>query len=171
MTERQIAANRRNSRMSTGPTSRNGKRRSARNALKHGLSVPTDPASDDVRALASLLSPAPASARIAALAVEAARRIIDFDRVKEAHQHLYSRLGSSPILMTSPTQPRVEPSGLAKIAASFIKELQHPTAAPLTIADVAKQLDKLARYERRALSLRERALRELAVGMATKKDT
>jgi hypothetical protein len=155
--------------MSTGPISRNGKLRSARNALKHGLSVSTDPTRDDVRALAALLSPAPASDHIAALAVEAARRIIDFNRVKEAHQHLYSRLGKSPILATSPTQPRVELSELAKIAASFIKKLQPPTAAPLTISGLAKQLDKLAHYERRALSSRERALREFADGIATEK--
>jgi hypothetical protein len=86
MSEKQIAANQRNSRMSTGPISRTGKQRSARNALKHGLSVSTDPAGEEVRALAALLSPASAKDHIIALAVEAARRIIDFDRVKEVHQ-------------------------------------------------------------------------------------
>jgi len=170
MSEKQTAANRRNSRMSTGPISRTGKRRSARNALKHGLSVSTDPAGENVRALAALLSPEPAKDHIAALAVEAARRIIDFDRVKEVHQQLYSRLGTSPILAKSPIQPGVELGGLAQIAASFIKELQPPTAAPLTIPDLAKQLDKLARYERRTLSLRERALQELADGITNNKD-
>jgi hypothetical protein len=37
--ERQIAANRRNARKSTGPRSRAGKRRAARNSWKHGLAA------------------------------------------------------------------------------------------------------------------------------------
>lgn len=40
-TERQIAANRRNALLSTGPRSEGGKRRSRRNALKHGLTAET----------------------------------------------------------------------------------------------------------------------------------
>ena len=36
---RKLAANRANARRSTGPRTREGKRRSSRNALKHGLSV------------------------------------------------------------------------------------------------------------------------------------
>ena len=60
----------------------------------------------------------------------------------------------------------VELTGLAKIAAGFFKELQSPTAPPLTITDLAKHLDKLARYERRTLSLRERALGKLADAIA-----
>jgi hypothetical protein len=37
---------------------------------------------------------------------------------------------------------------------------------PFTITDLARQLDKLARYERRTLSLRERALGNLADAIA-----
>ena len=160
MSEKRTAANRRNARMSTGPKSTSGKQRSARNALKHGLSVSADPISDNVRSLAALLSPVEARDHVAALAVEAARRIIDFDRVRVAHQDFYARLGSSPMLTV------VELTGLAKIAAAFNKELQPPTAPPLTITDLAKHLDKLARYERRTLSLRERALGKLADAIA-----
>jgi hypothetical protein len=44
-TERQIAANRANSKKSTGPKTTAGKRRSSRNAFRHGLSgpLPEDP--------------------------------------------------------------------------------------------------------------------------------
>ena len=161
MSEKRIAANRRNAKLSTGPISTKGKRRSALNAVKHGLSIPTDRADDTVRAFAALLSPAPASDRVADLAVEAARRIVDFNRVKEAYLVLYAGLGSDPILIDPATQPASE-CGLAALAASLIKLCQPPTA----LTGLAKQLDKLARYERRALSLRERALGELAEAIA-----
>jgi hypothetical protein len=170
MTARRLDANRRNSKVSTGPISRAGKQRFARNALKHGLSVSAHPTNPQVRAFAALLAPAPESDHIAALAVEAARRIIDFNRVKDAHQQLYLRIAGSPILVQSPTQHPVERGGSAKIAASFgTEQPSRQTLAPLTIADLAKELDKLARYERRALSSRERALRELADAVAAHK--
>ena len=51
--------------------------------------------------------------------------------------------------------------GLDELAAELIRQLQPPTAEALTISDLARELDKLARYERRALSLRDGALREL----------
>ena len=38
--ERQIAANRRNAQKSTGPTTGQGKKRSSKNAYRHGLSLP-----------------------------------------------------------------------------------------------------------------------------------
>src|SRR3982074_2114689 len=165
MSEKRRAANRRNAKMSTGPISARGKQKSARNAVKHGWSIPPPPADDNVRALAALLWPAAASNHISALAVEAARRIIDFNRVRVAHRALYAGLGSQPILIAPATQPATE-CGLAAIAASLIKLYQPPTAPRLTITGLAKQLDKLARYERRTLSLRERAMKELADAIA-----
>ena len=164
MSEKRTAANRRNAKLSTGPISTKGKRKSALNAVKHGLSIPTDRADDTVLALAALLSPTAASGHISALAVEAARRIVDFNRVKRAYLVLYAGLGSDPILIDPATQPATE-CGLAALA-SLIKLYQPPTARPLTIAGLAKQLDKLARYERRALSARERALGELEAAIA-----
>jgi hypothetical protein len=58
--ERQIAANRRNAKKSSGPRSAAGKARSGRNALRHGLAIASRmiPAfQQDVMALARLLSP------------------------------------------------------------------------------------------------------------------
>jgi hypothetical protein len=129
-------------------------------------SISTDPAGDNVRALAALLLKAPGSDHMANLAVEAARRMIDFERVREAHRLLYARFGNVPALTILPSQSTAELNGLAEIAAGFIKGLQPPKAPPLTITDLAKQLGKLARYERRILSLRERALGELADAIA-----
>src|SRR6516162_3149576 len=45
--QRQIEANRRNARKSTGPRSSQGKRRAACNALRHGLSLGTGILGDD----------------------------------------------------------------------------------------------------------------------------
>jgi hypothetical protein len=59
--ERQIAANRRNAKKSSGPRSVDGKARSRRNALRHGLSITSRaiPAfRQDVMLLARALSPA-----------------------------------------------------------------------------------------------------------------
>jgi hypothetical protein len=59
--ERQIAANRRNAKKSSGPRSADGKARSRRNALSHGLSIASRaiPAfQQDVMLLARALSPA-----------------------------------------------------------------------------------------------------------------
>jgi hypothetical protein len=59
--ERQIAANRRNAKKSSGPRSADGKARSRRNALRHGLSIASRaiPAfQQDVILLARALSPA-----------------------------------------------------------------------------------------------------------------
>jgi len=50
MSEKRTAANRRNAKLSTGPISTKGKRKSALNAVKHGLSIPTDRADDTVLA-------------------------------------------------------------------------------------------------------------------------
>lgn len=164
MNERRIAANRRNAKMSTGPTSRRGKQSSARNALKHGLSIAADPAADNVRALASLLVPTPCNHDLGALALEAARRIVDHDRVRDAHQDIYRELysrcsGAAPSIL--PEHLLVEWRGSLKIPATEINELRLDRIQSLSISDLAKQLDKLARYDRRTLSARERALAEL----------
>jgi hypothetical protein len=59
--ERQIAANRRNAKKSSGPRSAAGKARSGRNALRHGLTITSgrNPVfQQDVLVLARFLSPA-----------------------------------------------------------------------------------------------------------------
>ena len=159
MNERRLAANRRNAKMSTGPKSRRGKQSSARNAFKHGLSIAAAPAADNVRALASLLSPTPCSYDLAALALEAACRIIDYDRVRDAHQHLYQSLRGlcgDAVDLVGLEKPSAELSGPATIPADSVNEL-----SPVLLSDLAKQLDRLARYDRRTLSARDRALMEL----------
>jgi hypothetical protein len=95
--ERQIAANRRNAKKSTGPRSANGKARSRRNAFRHGLSIKSReiPASEeDVLRLAQLLSSAGENAGDAALA--AAEADIDMLRIQKYRAALIEKWRASP---------------------------------------------------------------------------
>jgi hypothetical protein len=55
-TEKQIAANRSNSKRSTGPKTATGRLKSSRNAFRHGLSRPMTPNSVEVEAIARALA-------------------------------------------------------------------------------------------------------------------
>jgi hypothetical protein len=84
-TERQIAANRQNAKKSSGPRSTAGKARSRRNALRHGLSIPSRaiPAfQKDVMLLAGALSPA--GEDIGDAAIIAAEAEIDIVRIQKS---------------------------------------------------------------------------------------
>ena len=52
--DRQIAANRKNAKKSTGPSSEAGKRRSAKNAFRHGLASSDSPFRKELEELAHL---------------------------------------------------------------------------------------------------------------------
>jgi hypothetical protein len=87
--ERQIAANRRNAKKSSGPRSADGKARSRRNALRHGLSIASSaiPAfQEDVMLLARALSPAGEDIGDAALI--AADAEIDLLRIRKCRAAL-----------------------------------------------------------------------------------
>lgn len=150
--------------MSTGPSSRRGKQKSAQNALRHGLSIAADPAAENVRALASLLAPPPCSEYLAALAVEAALRIIDHNRVRDAHQHLYQGIYERCPDALGLVQSQQQPTELGRAAATPASSRKRVPS--LLLSDLAKQLDRLARYDRRTLSARERALAELESAIA-----
>ncbi|HMF06872.1 MAG TPA: hypothetical protein VKE72_07660, partial [Methylocella sp.] len=80
-----ISANRANARASTGPTTAQGRARSARNAHGHGLSLPVlvDPAlSQEVEALAREMAGANASSEIQELARRIAEAQVDLRRVR-----------------------------------------------------------------------------------------
>ena len=92
-----ISANRANARASTGPTTAQGRARSARNARRHGLSLPVlvDPdLSQEVEALAREMGGANASSEIQEFARRIAEAQIDLRRVRCArHSLLSSALG------------------------------------------------------------------------------
>jgi hypothetical protein len=92
--ERQIAANRRNAQKSTGPHSAAGKKRASRNAYRHGLSIPRSGAgfTRAVEELACSLVREGADASALELAREAARGMLELDRVRRIEVALIARV-------------------------------------------------------------------------------
>ena len=91
ISDRKIQANRANARASTGPKSEQGRARSARNALRHGLSLPvaSDPVlSEEVEALAREIAGPGADAEMQDRARLVAAAQIDLRRVRCARLQL-----------------------------------------------------------------------------------
>ena len=134
-TQRQLAANRRNARASTGPKTAAGKARSARNALRHGLTVPVrcDPAcAEDAEALARVIAGDHADADRITRANEIAEAQISVVRARRARQKAIES------------------------ALTGCRRGERPLSA-----EHDKQLERLDRYERRALSRRKFLIRSL----------
>jgi hypothetical protein len=132
--DRQIAANRKNAKKSTGPRSDAGREASRRNARRHGLAIEigTDPAfQDDLAKLAKALSLSNGLQNVNERAREAAGAELDLLRIRKIRASLFETL-----------------SLVANDATSG------------SLAELNDKLAKLERYERRAFSRRKRALRE-----------
>jgi len=89
------AANRANAARSTGPRTRAGKAAVARNALRHGLSLPVlaDPAlAPEVAALARRIAGEGASAARHAAAVRIAEAQVDIERVRRVRTQIHADL-------------------------------------------------------------------------------
>jgi uncharacterized coiled-coil protein SlyX len=81
-----LAANRRNARKSTGPKTNKGKRRSARNALSHGLAVPVRNISalrSDIETLGLSIALASGERTITELSRQAAEAQLEILRIRE----------------------------------------------------------------------------------------
>ena len=137
---RKIAANRRNAQYSTGPLTPNGKGRSKHNAWRHGLAVTltaTRAIDRDVERLASIIAGANPDPCRWHFAMIAAKAELELRQVRAVR---LSWLTSKTPPGSSPGDRDQERNGLA-------------TSLP--------NLLRLERYERRALSRRDRALRLL----------
>jgi hypothetical protein len=131
---RRIAANRNNSKKSTGPRSVAGRQTSSRNALRHGLAIDigTDPAMhDDIENLAKTLSLACGQRMISENAREAAKAELDLLRIRRIRASLFE---------------------------TFYISARTPILGQGKLDD---HLAKLERYERRAFSRRKGALRAM----------
>jgi hypothetical protein len=138
---RKISANRANARASTGPKTANSRARSARNALRYGLSLPvhSDSAlSQEVEVLASEIAGPDAAAEIQELARRGAEAQIDLRRIRRARDRLLSNASNDPN---------------AKKNVALSQELA------LILSQQTKQLLAMDRYERGALLRRKRAFR------------
>jgi hypothetical protein len=139
-----MAANKRNAQRSTGPRSAAGKARTRYNALQHQLNVPAryDPAiAKEIESLADHLSAGSIIPEEQDLAMRAAEAQFEVQRVQRAKVDLLN--------------------GTAKQLNRADASLSKGECAALAFICKSKTLAAFDRYERRAMSSRNRLLREL----------
>ena len=175
--ERQIAANRRNARKSTGPRSAEGRKRASRNAYRHGLTLSIASTAAFAKQLDKLVREIAGDSKDAIM-LERAREIaqaeLDLARVRRAKVALIERasafgeldpaqafstvteikrffnaLDRGRLIVPKPTDP------------SATMPSQEPDRTAEAVRRVLPELRKLDRYERRAAAQRERAVLDL----------
>lgn len=174
--EAKIKSNRSNARSSTGPKTHNGRARSARNALRHGLSISvcSDPAlSEEVETLAREIAGPDANPEISELARRVAEAQIDLHRVRYARRQLLSKALKDPYyesradglkklkILARILQPSAPAIPLNMIEKFLTSTPRGPYKLATILSEEAKQLHAMDRYERRALSRRKFAVQAL----------
>ena len=171
--ERKIEANRANARASTGPKTERGRARTARNAFRHGLSLPvcSEPVlSDEIEALAREIAGPDANTRKKELARRVAEAEIDLRRVRFARHQLLSNALRDPYYESQsdtraklrtmcrvlrPNAPEISMAALTKFLTS---SPQGPDKFATILSQEAKRLLAMDRYERVALFRRKIAI-------------
>jgi hypothetical protein len=177
-TPRQQEANRANARSSSGPRSSAGKARAARNARRHGLTTSIWSDADlsaEAEAFARDLAGPAAGAELQSRGREAAAAHIDVDRVRRLRHCLMLQHLADPLLIPTASQAaRQHVRDLIELDERLSKDhyipwrlraaMEIPEGAErfaLVISNLARRLAALERYERRAISRRKRAFRNL----------
>jgi hypothetical protein len=141
--ERQIAANRRNARKSTGPRSGAGRKRASRNAYRHGLTLNITSTAAFAEQLNKLARKIAGDTKDA-ITLERARAVahaeLDLARVRRAKVALIERASAFGELDALATMPSQEPDRSAEAVRRALPDLR-----------------KLERYERRSAARRDRA--------------
>jgi hypothetical protein len=169
--ERKIEANRRNARASTGPKTVEGSARAAKNARRHGLSVPirSNPIlAQDAEQLAREIAGADAGAEIQESSRRLAEAEIDLHRIEEVcHQRIRQAFNDASassdskakLSRRSAKRTNETPSGL--LDGHLTSLSSRPQGVEKLVAMVAQAFVAIDRYERRALSRRKFAIRAL----------
>jgi hypothetical protein len=175
--ERQIAANRRNARKSTGPRSGAGKTRASRNAYRYGLPLSITSNAEYAKQLETLVRKIVGDTKDAVKlerARDIARAELELARVRRAKITLIERASAFGEL-DSPRFTDAQTIRLFKaflggrlidpkpIDASATMPPQEPDQSAEAIRRVLPELCKLERYERRAAARRDRAVINLVV--------
>lgn len=148
--KRQLGANRRNARLSTGPRSSAGKAVSAQNAMRHGLSTPVtaDPAmSAEIEDLAVQIAGDADDGRLVHYARRVAEAECDLRRIRRLRLRLTTQIDNRHIAEGAPS------------ARSSRVAVESVVIAPVAASETWKELAALERYERRAISQRKSAIR------------
>jgi hypothetical protein len=177
--DRQIAANRRNARKSTGPKSRDGKRCSARNAYQHGLAISAAARRDGeaVVLLAREIAGDTTDEFILEHARVAARAQLDMNRIRQIKIAMTNCVW---MFGTHELQPRLRTLKEVKLflglcsstetaAPPATMPLQDPERGAEALRRILPELRKLDRYERRAFNQRDRAIREITLRLSKSK--
>ncbi|MFC4172937.1 hypothetical protein ACFOYU_12845 [Microvirga sp. GCM10011540] len=189
---RKQAANQRNAQRSTGPRTSAGKSRARLNAFKHGLAIPagalSEFASEVAQVAHAIIGEAASDPVLGAAAARVAEASIDVLRARRAKTALLERLTHDPALQSTPAElplpvtparPRYSRAAHAQAIRDGTEEqwLDAYFAAKAAGANQRKQakqqaslwdqLSKLDRYERRALSRRDRAIQAFDEACAT----
>jgi hypothetical protein len=161
-TTSQRDANRRNAKSSTGPRTAKGKARASRGALKHGLNLPIahPEMAAAIEAHARMILGESSHPGLLSLARAIAEAQLDLNRVRRARHTLLSHAFDDPNHDSSQNLSLVN-HWLNKIE----REPNAPERFANALTDTANNLTTVDRYERRALSRRNSAIRAFDAAM------
>jgi hypothetical protein len=170
-----ITSNRANARLSTGPRTSKGRRRSAKNAFRHGLTVPVDCdplLSQEVAALARQIAGANATPDVQEIARHVAEAQVDLRRIRALRHELISRALNDPDYDSRTNWNKKLNTALRVIrrccrcehvpeeeVKTLSSKLAEPDRFMTIITEITRRLPALDRYERRTLSRRKLAIR------------
>ena len=172
VSERKLAANRRNAKKSTGPKSVSGKKRSSGNALRHGLSVPISKVGSQVqlKELARHFAGGIGNVRIFVLAETAAVAQLELERVRRVKAALIERAASGVGISHSDHGElwhrfiRTDWSAIRKSSSQphcFKAKSKKEQRFAQSIQLILPALARICRYENRAIGRRDRAIGEI----------
>jgi hypothetical protein len=175
--ERQIAANRSNARKSIGPRSSTGKKRSSHNAHTHGLTLSISSAAiEQLEKRTRKIAGGSKDEIILEHARAAAQAELDLARVRQVKvalierasglgaldaPQLFGSLAKEMRYLKSILSARAPPSLPERVDPLATMPTQVPERTAEAVRRTLPELVKLDRYESRAVSRRDRAIREI----------